>query len=54
MDGSSDVFGAILPPPHSHSLYAEYEALIELQNLNVIRGSLQAAAIREHGVWVLD
>ena len=27
-------------PPHFHALYAEYEALIDLRSLSVIRGSL--------------
>jgi hypothetical protein len=28
------------PPPHFHALYAEYEALIDIQTLAVIEGSL--------------
>jgi len=28
------------PPPHFHALYAEHEALIEIQTLDVIEGSL--------------
>ena len=27
-------------PPHFHALYAEHEALIDLRDLGVIRGSL--------------
>ncbi len=27
-------------PPHFHALYGEYEALIEIENLKIIRGEL--------------
>ena len=33
-------------PPHFHALYAEYEALIDLRDLSVIRGSLPRRAWR--------
>jgi hypothetical protein len=32
-------------PPHFHALYAEYEALIEIQTLKVIRGNLSRRAM---------
>jgi hypothetical protein len=32
-------------PPHFHALYAEYEALIDLRNFAVIRGSLPGRAM---------
>ncbi|HEY3304779.1 MAG TPA: DUF4160 domain-containing protein [Candidatus Binatia bacterium] len=32
-------------PPHFHALYAEHEALIDLRNLSVIRGSLPRTAM---------
>ena len=32
-------------PPHFHALYAEFEALIEIQTLEVIRGSLPSRAM---------
>jgi hypothetical protein len=32
-------------PPHFHALYAEYEALIDLRNFSVIRGSLPGRAM---------
>jgi Domain of unknown function (DUF4160) len=32
-------------PPHFHALYAEHEALIDLRNFNVIRGSLPRRAM---------
>ena len=32
-------------PPHFHALYAEHEALIELRNLRVMRGSLPRRAM---------
>ena len=31
-------------PPHFHALYGEYEALIEIRTLDVIRGSLPRRA----------
>ncbi len=31
-------------PPHFHALYAEHEALIDLRNLRVMRGSLPRRA----------
>jgi hypothetical protein len=31
-------------PPHFHALYAEHEALIDLQDFRVIRGSLPRRA----------
>lgn len=30
------------PPPHFHALYAEHEALIDIQTMDVIAGSLPA------------
>ena len=32
-------------PPHFHALYAEFEALIDIQTLEVIRGSLSSRAM---------
>jgi hypothetical protein len=32
-------------PPHFHALYGEYEALIDIQHLNVMRGSLPRRAL---------
>ncbi|MGH8727689.1 MAG: DUF4160 domain-containing protein [Burkholderiales bacterium] len=32
-------------PPHFHALYAEHEALIDLRELRVIRGSLPRRAL---------
>ena len=36
-------------PPHFHALYAEYEALIDLRNFSVIRGSLRGRAMYWNG-----
>jgi Domain of unknown function (DUF4160) len=33
------------PPPHFHALYAEHEALIDIQTLKVIEGSLPRRAL---------
>jgi len=32
-------------PPHFHALYAEFEALIDIQTLGVIRGELPSRAM---------
>lgn len=33
------------PPPHFHALYAEYEALIDIRTLEVIKGQLPKRAL---------
>ena len=33
------------PPPHFHVLYAEYEAIIEIKTLEVIKGKLPKRAL---------
>lgn len=33
------------PLPHFHALYAEYEALIDIQTLDIIQGSLPRRAL---------
>jgi hypothetical protein len=33
------------PPPHFHALYAEHEALIDIQTMDVIAGSLPRRAL---------
>jgi len=33
------------PPPHFHALYAEYEVLINIQTLEVMKGSLPRRAM---------
>jgi hypothetical protein len=32
-------------PPHFHALYAEYEALIDIRTLEIIKGSLPKRAL---------
>jgi len=41
-------------PPHFHALYAEYEALIDLRNFSVIRGSLPGRAMALVLEWAED
>jgi hypothetical protein len=41
-------------PPHFHALYAEYEALIDLRDLSVIRGSLPRRAMALVLEWATD
>ena len=41
-------------PPHFHALYAEYEALIDLRDLSVIRGSLPHRAMALVLEWATD
>jgi Domain of unknown function (DUF4160) len=33
------------PPPHFHALYAEYEVLINIQTLEIIKGSMPRRAL---------
>jgi hypothetical protein len=41
-------------PPHFHALYAEFEALIDIQTLEVIRGSLPNRAMALVLEWALQ
>lgn len=38
-------------PPHFHVLYAEYEALIEINSLKIIRGSLPGKPLQKVNKW---
>jgi hypothetical protein len=38
-------------PPHFHALYGEFEALIDIRTLNVIRGSLPRRALALVREW---
>ncbi len=33
------------PPPHFHAFYGEYEALVRIENLSVLAGSMPARAL---------
>ena len=39
------------PPPHFHALYGEFEALIDIRTLAVIRGSLPRRALSMTIEW---
>jgi hypothetical protein len=39
------------PPPHFHVEYAEHQALIDIDSLRVIRGSLPVAQYRKVVAW---
>ncbi|MGH9421006.1 MAG: DUF4160 domain-containing protein [Thermoanaerobaculia bacterium] len=39
------MFAGDHPPPHFHAMYAEYEVLIDLRDLRVMRGSLPRRAM---------
>ena len=41
-------------PPHFHALYAEHEALIDLRELRVLRGSLPRRAMVLVLEWAAD
>lgn len=41
-------------PPHFHALYAEHEALIDLRDLRVLRGSLPRRAMALVLEWAAD
>jgi len=39
------------PPPHFHAKYAEYRALIRIDNLKIIKGALPRAQYRKIVQW---
>lgn len=41
-------------PPHFHALYAEHEALIDLRDLGVVRGSLPRRAVALVLEWAAE
>jgi Domain of unknown function (DUF4160) len=41
-------------PPHFHALYAEHEALIDIQTLEVVRGSLPKRALAMVLEWTQE
>ena len=41
-------------PPHFHALYAEYEAVIDIRELRVTRGSLPRRALALVLEWAVD
>jgi hypothetical protein len=41
-------------PPHFHALYAEHEALIDLRNFRVLRGSLPRRAMALVLEWTAE
>ena len=41
-------------PPHFHALYAEYEALINIQTLEIINGDLPKRALSLVLEWASD
>ena len=41
-------------PPHFHALYAEHEALIDLRDLRVMRGSLPRTAMALVSEWATE
>ena len=41
-------------PPHFHALYAEHEALIDIQELRVLRGSLPRRAMALVLEWAAE
>lgn len=41
-------------PPHFHALYAEHEALIDIETLEVLRGSLPKRALAMVREWTQE
>jgi hypothetical protein len=41
-------------PPHFHALYAEYEALIDIQSLEVLEGKLPRRALAMVQEWASE
>jgi hypothetical protein len=42
------------PPPHFHALYAEHEALIDIQTLGVIEGGMPRRALALVLEWAAE
>jgi hypothetical protein len=42
------------PPPHFHALYGEYEALIDIRELRLLRGSLPRRAMALVLEWAAE
>lgn len=40
-------------PPHFHALFAEHEAVISIENLAVMEGSLPAAKLKQTLAWAI-
>lgn len=38
-------------PPHFHAIYAEYEALIDIRTLEVLRGQLPGKQLKRIQTW---
>ena len=38
-------------PPHFHAIYAEYEALIDIRTLDVLRGELPGKQLKRVLAW---
>lgn len=38
-------------PPHFHSIYAEYEVLIDIRDLSVLRGEMPANKLKKIIKW---
>ncbi|HEV7570307.1 MAG TPA: DUF4160 domain-containing protein [Thermoanaerobaculia bacterium] len=48
------MFAGDHPPPHFHTLYAEYEAVIDLRDMRLMRGSLPRRAMALVLEWVTE
>jgi hypothetical protein len=48
------MFAGDHPPPHFHALYAEYEAVIDLRDMRLMRGSLPRRAMALVLEWVAE
>jgi hypothetical protein len=46
-----DVYGRDHPPPHFHAIYAEQEALIEINTLEIYAGQLPTLHWRKIKQW---
>jgi hypothetical protein len=45
------IYGNDHNPPHFHAIYGEYEALIEIQNLSILRGDLPNRQLKKVVEW---
>ena len=43
----------IIPPPHFHARYGEFEATIEIATLNILEGTLPGRALKLVQEWAI-
>ena len=42
------------PPPHFHAIFAEHEAMIDIESLDVLQGYLPLPKLRKTKAWAAE